>query len=119
MVLIEDILIIYPNIRPREVLIMKYGLQFLVLWKLHQIISTQNCHRVLFLKPKYAKKQENEMLHMLSIWNPSYRPRPTVSEGLVGTMTAASNRPCLAGKEMQVKNTLPRRSPQKHVREGN
>ena len=119
MVLIQDMLIIYPKICIREVLIMKYSLQVLVLWKLHQIISTWNCHCVLFLKPKYAKKQENEMLHMLSIWNPSYRPRPTVSEGSVGTTTAASNRPCLTGKEMQVKNTLPKRSPQKHVREGN
>ena len=59
------------------------------------------------------------MLHMLSIWDPSYRPRPKVKETLLTTADVASNRPCLADREMQVKNTLPKRSPVKRVREGN
>ncbi|KAK7505578.1 hypothetical protein BaRGS_00003323 [Batillaria attramentaria] len=66
-------------------------------------------------KPKYAKKQESERLCMLSIWNPSYRPMSKNS--IVKTASDdVSERPNLTGKEVHVKNSLPKRSPVKRVR---
>ncbi|XP_076443126.1 uncharacterized protein LOC143281736 [Babylonia areolata] len=66
--------------------------------------------------PKHSKKQSDKR-HMLSIWNPGYRPLSKTDLSKTEAEEADSHRPCLAGKEVQVKNTVTKRSPVKRVRE--